>query len=101
MPKAKKTAKKSEVVLQMDAVTDALKKVEVPTTLKDRFNPQIVKVRNRLWKIAENLGKAIELEATKGEREAKKAERKAKRIEKLTKQITAGQEKLEELQKKS
>ena len=95
MAKSKKN--KTEVQLQGDAVTDALKKIEVPKALQARFNPQLVKVRNRVWKITENLAKAIELEATKDERAAKKAERAAKRVEKLTKQIETAQAKLKEL----
>ena len=100
--RTKKTTKTVELPDCVSVIRDEaadIDQLNILQTMKERFNPQLAKVSNRLRKIAESMAKAIELEASKGEREAKKAEREAKRVEKLTKQIKAAQEKLDDLQK--
>jgi len=98
----KKTAKKVVEVnntseLMLRSIEQELNEVPVPEALQERFNSQIVNVCKRIHKIADNLQKAITLEATKDEREAKKTERGNVRRTKLEAQLAAIQEKLAKL----
>ena len=100
----KKTTKKvanveviNTPVTQLLAVARSIENIDLPITLNDRFDGQLTKVMNRIGKIADNLQKAIVLEATKDEREAKKAERAAKRRAQLEAQLAAVQAKLAKL----
>jgi len=102
MTKSKKAAKKvveinntSELMLR--SIEQTLNEVIIPVKLQERFNPQIENVCKRIHKIADNLQKAITLEATKDEREAKKVERGNARRTKLEAQLAAIQEKLAKL----
>ena len=71
--------------------------VGVSDDIMVRFAPQIVRVAARIGTIANNVEKAIILEATKDEREAKKAERAAKCRARLEAQLAAVQAKLAKL----
>ena len=82
-----------QAIREFAGITD----VQIPEALQERFNSQIENVCKRIGKIADNLQKAIILEATKDEREAKKAERVTKRRIQLEAQLAAVQAKLTKL----
>ena len=82
-----------QAIREFAGITD----VQIPEALQERFNSQIENVCKRIGKIADNLQKAIILEATKDEREAKKAERAAKRRAQLEAQLAAVQAKIAKL----
>ena len=71
--------------------------VGVSDDIMVRFAPQIVRVAARIGTIANNIEKAIALEATKDARESKKTERVTKRRVQLEAQLAAVQAKLSKL----
>jgi len=107
MTKSKKNSKKvanvenAEVintsVTQLLAIARNIENIDLPIMLNERFDGQLTTVMNRIGKIAANLQKAIELEATKDEREVKKTERVTKRRTQLEAQLAAVQAKLSKL----
>ena len=103
MAKSTKNAKKVvNVVVGIETVSavrefTGITDIQIPAGLQARFTPQLKAVAKRIAKIADNLQKAIELEATKDEREAKKAERVTKRREALEAQLANVQAKLSKL----
>ena len=84
-------------VTQLLAIARNIENIDLPIMLNERFDGQLTTVMNRIGKIAANLQKAIELEATKDEREVKKTERVTKRRTQLEAQLAAVQAKLSKL----
>ncbi len=88
-----------EIVTSLQTVAKCLLDVNIPKSISDRFSPQLEKVSSRLQKIATNVAKALELEATKDERAEKKLLRDAAHIERLKAQIAKAQTKLNKIGK--
>jgi len=101
----KKTAKKTtlmknEIPTCVRSIRDTaadINRIEIPAVINERFKPQVSRVVARLNKIANNMEKAIMLDATKEERESKKTKRVAAREKKLLEQLARIQVRLKAL----
>jgi cell shape-determining protein MreC len=97
---AKKSIKivEAEVVSDLRNVNADLKNVKIPSDLKERFDPQIDKVCQRLVKITDGMQKAVENMVSQTAKNAVKRERKTAKIARAKAQLEKIQAYLESIE---